>query len=168
MSDVKVPDVTALLDSLLKAWVSRNGRKAAKDAGALTFWRDGMLEKLQAIADKKVTARTFVGLKREYERSAEGVSKARTKLLRAREKLAGSAVARQIDAILHSTNGKMTIRREIQRLIRTWDYAKTLQPDDPRLPSIQQNLAQDARDICGSIEVFNAAVQRLHRMVYDD
>jgi hypothetical protein len=149
------------------AWVNRNRRKAGEDAGVLTFYRDGMLENLQVIAEKKATARTFGALKRQYEKSALGVDKTRTRLIRARDKLAGTAVAEQIDGILHSDSGKMTIREEIEQLLRAWDLAKSLPPDHPHLEMTWRNMADDADHICKSIELFNANVRRLHRMVSD-
>lgn len=166
MSDLKEAAVVALLGPILDAWANRNRRKAAQDAGALTFWRDGMLEHLQTIADKKATPRTFGSLRRQYDKTARGVDKASTKLRRARQKLAGTALAEQIDMILHHDDvGKMTIREEIGQLLRTWDYAKTLPPGHEDAKMMERNIAEEAEYLCRVIKHFNSEVQRLRRMV---
>ena len=40
-----------MLHEVVDAWLRRNERRAATEAGSLTFWRDGMLRLLQQIAD---------------------------------------------------------------------------------------------------------------------
>lgn len=167
MNDMKNTVAIALLGPILDAWANRNGRKAADDAGKLTFWRDGMLEHLQVIADRKATARTFGALKRQYDKSAPGVDKMKIRLIGARDKLAGTRVAEQIDAILHSDGGKMSIREEIDHLLGTWDFYKSLPPSHPHKEMTWQNMTADADFICKSVRLFNSQVQRLRRLVYD-
>ncbi len=110
MDDTKSKIAIALLGPILDAFKNKDSQNAVQAAGALTFWRDGMLETLRVIAARKADLRTFGTLRRQYEKSAEGGDKAKAMLLEAREKFAGSPVADQIDAILHSDAGKMTIR----------------------------------------------------------
>jgi hypothetical protein len=167
MSDIKESVVVALLGPILEVFVNRNKRKTAQTAGALTFWQDGMLKKLESIAEGKATSRTFTELRKQYDKSEGGVTKAMKKLVAARDKLAGTAIARQIDAILHSDHsGKMNIRHEIDLLLSTREdlvsehYREWDGKDDA-----WKTLADDAARICNMIRVFNAEVERLNRMV---
>lgn len=100
-----------------------------------------MLEHLQVIATENATDRTFGGLKREYEKSKPSVEKVIARLVAAREKLAGTALARQIDAILYNEpGGKMSLREEIGHLIHSWECAKDLPSGDPlRELSLKKN-----------------------------
>src|ERR1700730_13654174 len=168
MDDLKIKIAMALLGPILEAFKNKDSKNAAQAAGQLTFWRNGMLETLQVIAARKADLRTFGTLRRQFEESADGVDKAKGMLLEAREKLAGSPVAKQIDAILHSDAGKMTIRGEIEHLIYSADHGYTLKPDDELFELTWQNITEDAAHICRGIEVFNAEVQRLNRMVYGE
>ncbi len=166
MDDTKSKIAIALLGPILDAFKNKDSQNAVQAAGALTFWRDGMLETLRVIAARKADLRTFGTLRRQYEKSAEGVDKAKAMLLEAREKFAGSPVADQIDAILHSDAGKMTIRGEIEHLLYAVDHGNTLKPDDELFELTWRNITEDADHICKGIELFNAEVRRLHRMVY--
>jgi hypothetical protein len=54
MSEVPFPVPKAaekMLSQILDAWLNRDKKTAAKEAGSLTFWRDGMLQQLRVIAD---------------------------------------------------------------------------------------------------------------------
>lgn len=166
MSDVQSSIVQMLLGPILDAFVNRHKRDAAHDAGRLTFWRNGMLEHLQVVATEKATDRTFGALKREYEKSGPGLEKVIARLVEAREKLAGTALARQIDAILYSeSGGKISLREEVDQLIHSWECAKDLPSGDPLRELSLQNIKEDAAHICKGIGGFNAEVERLNRMV---
>src|SRR6266853_833320 len=112
-----------------------------------------MLEHLQVIAEKKGTARTFGALKREYDKSAPGVEKMKTRLIGARNKLAGTQVAEQIDAILHGGGGKMSIREEIEHLLGTWDDYKSLPTEMPllKLGHVGSKEVAVVHDVCSDL-----------------
>ena len=62
-----------MLHEVVDAWLRRNERRAATEAGLLTFWRDGMLRLLQQIADGEATPATFQALADEFrDRCASG------------------------------------------------------------------------------------------------
>jgi len=46
------------------------------------------------------------------------------------------------------------------------DYGNTLKPDDELFELTWRNITEVADHICKGIELFNAEVRRLHRMVY--
>ena len=79
----------------------------------------------------------------------------------------GTAIGRQIDAILHSDrSGKMNIRHEIDLLISTREelVSERYREWDGKNEGLKA-MADDAARICRMIEVFNAEVARLNRMV---
>lgn len=75
MSDVQNSIVQMLLGPILDAMVNKEPRDAARYAGKLTFFRDGMLEQLEVIEKGKADARTFGALKRGYEKTAPDVER---------------------------------------------------------------------------------------------
>lgn len=167
MSDVKEGVVVALLGPLFEAFANRNSRKSAQDAGVLTFWQDGMLKRLEAIAEGRATPRTFTELREQYDKSERGVEKAMNRMVRARDKLGGTAIARQIDAILHTnSSGKISIRNEIDLLLSTREelVSERFREWDGKNEALKEQ-ADDAARICKMIGVFNGEVERLNRMV---
>lgn len=166
MSEEHKSIILALLLPILDAMVNKEPRDAARYAGKLTFFRDGMLEQLEVIAKGKADARTFGALKRGYEKTAPDVERLIERLTAARDKLAGDPMARQIDAILHSeSTGKATLRWEIEQLIHSWECAVELPTGDPLKELSLKNLADDARFICQGIGQLNSEIERLNRMV---
>src|SRR5947209_1548341 len=104
-----------LLRPFVDAWSQRDERNAAKEAGALTFWRSGMLMQIEAIAEGTATPETFVQLRRNFNETAAEVNESMIKLKELRSKLAGSKVASQVDKVLFDVNfGKSMIRSRIQ------------------------------------------------------
>jgi hypothetical protein len=143
---------TTLLQQVLDAWVNRNERNAARKAGELTFWRDGMLEQLEAIANGKANDKTFSELKKNFKKSAEHVDRAIEKLKELRNEIGPNAIGKQIDEILNSNNfGKTWIRDEISMLLEAHKYG-------------QANV-EDAKLICQRIHRLNAELARLKRLV---
>ena len=152
MADIQEHVLVELVRPVLNAWLRRNERDAAKRAGALTFWRDGMLRHLEAIAEGKATKTTFKALQKEFNESEGRVTAAMQGLRKARNKLAGSKVADQIDRILFDNSfGKNTIRSEIHEII---SEAMKAEPDK-------------AQHVCNDIRTLNAELERLNRMVDD-
>jgi hypothetical protein len=139
--------VLELLQPILDAFSKRNEVKVAKRAGALTFWRDGMLRELEIIAEGKATKQTYRKLAKQLDESEGRVQATMEKLVEARHKLAGRKIADQIDKILNDYHfGKSMIRSEIRIVLSTKD----------------KNLA---RHICNSIHTLNSELERLNRMV---
>lgn len=72
MSDAAVPGaILLLLREIMNAWANRNEWQAAKGAGRLTFWGDGMLQQLEAIGKGKQTPEVVREL-RKGSRSQNG------------------------------------------------------------------------------------------------
>jgi hypothetical protein len=96
-----------------------------------------------------------VTLRSKLRKSEEDVSAALVVLKKVRSRLGGGAVAKAIDNILHHEDfGKMTIRHEIKLFLK-----------DEMTPEEQQRRASD---ICRHIEMLNASLDRLHRLVYGE
>lgn len=150
--------MVTMLRQIVDVWSNRNERQAAHEAGSLKFWNDGALQDLRAIASGQATDATFQNLTMKYQATADGVTEATQKLRQLRDRFGGNRLADQIDAVLHSEwYGKMTIRSNIAELIAAHENAARYAGDIP----------SQARDICSKIDVFNAEIGRLYRMVYD-
>src|SRR5438128_498645 len=87
MSDNQVKLALELIRPIIDAWAQRDERSAAKEAGKLTFWRDGMLRQLETIADGRATKRTFEDLRKNFDETADRVNKTMEKLAEVRGKL---------------------------------------------------------------------------------
>jgi hypothetical protein len=110
--------IAELVGPIIDAWLHRDERKAAKDAGELTFWRSGMLKHLEAIADGKANKETFNALSKEFDATSERVNLAMQRLKEARSRIVDRKIADQIDKVLHDFRfGKSAIRSEIQVII---------------------------------------------------
>lgn len=59
----------------------------------------------------------------------------------------------------------MSLREEIGHLIHSWECAKDLPSGDPLRELSLKNIREKAAHVRKGIEVFNAEVKRLHRMV---
>jgi hypothetical protein len=141
-----------LLRDILYAWRDRNERNAVKEASSLTFWRDGMLEQLNQIADGKATRRTFDELKKAFGESADPVAEALARLVELRAKIINPQIAHQIDKIVNDSRyGKNSIRENIEWIIN--HHAET----DVQVTAIE---------ICKGIEILNAELKALFRIVY--
>jgi hypothetical protein len=112
----------------------------------------GDLEKIAAgIQDDK----TVASLKKKFDDSAPGVTRAMDELHMLRGKLAPSKVALQIDLILnHDRYGKGSIRDSIQMVLRDLESGGN-----------RDWTAEFAADICRQIAALNGELQRLGRMV---
>jgi hypothetical protein len=158
MSEVQQTLVMELLKPVLDAWSQRHERKAARDAGSLMFWPDGMLKQLEIIANGKASQSNFEELESMFKQSSEHVSETMDRLVDARNRLAGTEIARQINTIIFSNSGKSSIRREISEIIAAKD--NFLNGDDYK--------SNDALMICNIIRHFNSEVERLSRMIQND
>ena len=143
--------INEILRPLINFWASRDDRKALSEAGKLRFWGDGMLNELKAISDGRATEETFELLKKKFFESEGSVGEAMKKLREARNKLGGGPIAKSIDSIIASDGyGKGFIRHLIGEVL-----AYRNDPDG-------KHAAQSA---CNTIEAFNAALDRLYRLV---
>jgi hypothetical protein len=132
----------ALVREILESLKYRKERKAASEAGRLTFWDDGMLRELRSIAAGEVDPVTISQLREKFETSEGRVNQALDGLLRIRNKLGPSRIGRQIDAVVHSTNfGKEEVRENIRELLRTRK---------------RHELRRKAEQVCRKIEILNA------------
>jgi hypothetical protein len=146
--------VTELLKPLMLLWVSRSERKAAREAGKLRFWKDGMLKQLKEVAEGKATTETFKKLKGKLRDSEEDVSAAIVVMKKIRNRLGGGPVARAIDDVLNNeAYGKGSIREAIR--VFTEDH---MTKSDRKFIASQ---------ICREIEALNASLDRLQRLVYE-
>ncbi|MDO8398826.1 MAG: hypothetical protein Q7T45_13490 [Bradyrhizobium sp.] len=164
MSDASVPPGTmSILREVLDAWVNRNERKAAKGAGSLTFWRDGMLSQLDIIAKDGPSPAVVKELKQNFESSKDRVDDAIQELRQVRSKIGPTKIGEQLDAILHHhIYGKSGIRDDIERLIHRCEWTDT---PDHLLELHKQTVREDAQFIGRQIESFNGEVRRLQRLV---
>jgi hypothetical protein len=138
-----------LIQPVLNAWFKRNEIGAAKEAGALTFWRDGMLNHLEAIAAGTATEETFVQLRIALRESEDRVHRSMDKLREARSKLAGTKIGDQIDKVLDDYHfGKSAIRSEIQVVLSLKDKER-------------------AQHVCNAIRTLNSELARLNKMAND-
>jgi len=141
-----------MLHEVVDAWLRRNERRAATEAGSLTFWRDGMLRLLQQIADGEATPATFQALADEFRESDAPVTRSMDKLKELRDKLGGGRISEQIDIVLNDYRfGKNIIRDKISYII--FDRKK------------DTDITETARSICADIATLNAEIARLERMV---
>jgi hypothetical protein len=145
--------VLALLRPILEAWSNRDEKRAAKEAGKLTFWRSGMLKQLESLAAGKATRKTFDELGQNFAEIQERVNATMIRLHELRGKLAGSKVANQVDLILNDFHyGKSMIRSEIEMIIELGTKGEKAR----------------AHRVCNDIKTLNSELQRLHRMVYGE
>jgi hypothetical protein len=151
MADQSVP--MALLSEIYDAIVNRDARDAARRAGSLKFWRDGMLDHLKAIADGRATSQTYKRLGQQFLDSQKDVNRAVERLRQLRDRIGGARISDQIDRILNdSKHGKLEIRENVRNII-AWHR--------------REDVTAMARQACDDIETLNAEIDRLHRMVYD-
>ncbi len=141
-----------MLHEVVDAWLRRNERRAATEAGSLTFWRDGMLRLLQQIADGEATPATFQALADEFRESDAPVTRSMDKLKELRDKLGGGRISEQIDIVLNDYRfGKNIVRDKISYII--FDRKK------------DTDITETARSIFADIATLNAEIARLERMV---
>jgi hypothetical protein len=151
LGEITAATIRELLKPLVKYVGSAQKRKTLKHVGRLHFWSDGMLQQLTEIAEEHADAKTYRELGRKFRTSRNPVETSMDKLRAIRNDLGGGTVAIQIDQCIHNYDyGKMTIRDEIQMLL---DNAK--EPDNGGF----------ARGICRQIEILNAELERLIRLV---
>jgi hypothetical protein len=142
--------VAEILRQVLDAWVHRDERNAASEAGKLTFWRDGMLAQLEEIAAGRATKATFAQLRKNFDQTSDRVNHSMEKLKEARSKLAGDKIASQIDKILFDFHyGKSQIRSDIQVILEFGERGER----------------DRAQQVCNNIRTLNAELERLNRMV---
>jgi hypothetical protein len=148
--DIPQSAVTEIIRQVLDAWVHRDERNAASEAGKLTFWRDGMLAQLEEISAGKATKATFDQLRKNFEQTGDRVNHSMEKLKEARSKLAGGRIASQIDRILFDFDfGKSQIRSDIQIILELGEQGERAR----------------AQHVCNNIRTLNAELERLNRMV---
>src|SRR5947209_15224263 len=121
MSELSQSAIAAMLQPIMDAWLRKDERRAAKDAGSLMFWRTGMLKELEAIRDGEATEKTFVELKNQFDKSADDVNKTIDALTAARDKLAGGPIAEVIDYLLYSRFSKTSVRQKIEAIFSLRD-----------------------------------------------
>jgi hypothetical protein len=168
--------IAELLGPVLDLLLRRNEIGAAKDAGSMMFWRNGMVKHLELIAQGNGTEETFAKLNDGIAASEDRIRRTMERLTQARNRLAGSKLADQIDRILHDVNfGKGGIRAAIQYMVRF--YQDRGAPDLPEefiqdveelsLPEVNDSCGRKAKEILSRIADFNKEVERLNRMVRD-
>jgi hypothetical protein len=146
--------VAEILKPLMQLWASRDERKAARQAGRLRFWKDGMLKQLNEFAEGKATAETSKKLKAQLKNSDKEVTAAIDMMKKVRNRLGGGPVARAIDDVLNDEDfGKGNIREEIKVFL-----------EEEMTRSERQHMAHM---ICLHIEALNASLERLRRLVYE-
>jgi tetrahydromethanopterin S-methyltransferase subunit G len=152
MSDLQKTAIE-LLKPFVDAWSARNERQAAKEAGKLMFWGDGMLGLLRQIAEGDRSQKTFSELKKKFRESQQRVNETLIELAKLRGKLAGSRVAHVLDGVLSDFRyGKSMIRSEIEVIISLGS---------------KDDVQHRAQQVCRDIGVLNGELERLYRMVYD-
>jgi len=115
------------------------------------FWDDGMLKELRSIAAGETDRSTIRQLREKFEISEGRVHGAIGELLRIRDKLGASNVARQIDAVVNSADfGKGGIREDIRTLLGTKSKSDAIEKAD---------------HLCRKIEILRTELARLNRMV---
>ena len=146
MADDAIPQsVATLLSEILIAW-------RASSPGGLAYWRDGMLEQLQKIAEDDADDDTFMLLAKNFEKTNVRMSRLIGKLKQAREELSPGRIADQIDIVLnHDLFGKRKIRDRIRRIIQRHEA--------------QGDVKSDAEAVCYAIKMLNSELERLHRIV---
>jgi hypothetical protein len=151
-NDVIPQSVATLLSEILTAWRDRTARRAASNAGGLAFWRDGMLEQLQKIAEGDADEKTFVLLAKNFEQTNVRVSRLVGKLKRARDELSPGRIAEQIDVVLnHDLFGKRKMRDQIRRIIQRH--------------KANEDVKSDAEAVFHATRTLNSELERLHRIV---
>jgi hypothetical protein len=154
MPEVSPQAIAELVKPLFDYFLNRDKRRAAADSNKLRFWQDGMLRQLKAIADGAATEETYTRLKANLDETAGSVREAMERMRGARDKIGGGAISREIDAVLNSDGyGKQIIH---------WQISEILDGHNGR------DMSQKAKSVCLQIEALNAALDRLHRLVYDD
>ena len=147
------------LGEILDAWANRNELKAVKLADSLGFWRDGMLDNLQKIADGELEPNkdtVFLKLGEQFRETKEPVERIITELSALRTRLEGrkgaAAAIGQIDVILyHKDLGKNRVRKRIQYILAHKDS-----------PYVQE----EAKAACNDIRGLNAEIAKLSRLVH--
>jgi hypothetical protein len=164
MSDDTIPGATlSLLREIIGAWANRNERRAAKDAGRLAFWRDGMLQQIQAIANGDHRPEVSRELRRAFDESKERVEEALDRLREVRSKIKPNAIGKQVDLVInHAEYGKTGIRVDIELLLLRFEG-----PVEPQYREmIEDEAKSEARYLIGTIQAFNAEVGKLQRLVH--
>jgi hypothetical protein len=94
--------VAEILKPLMQLWASRDERKAARQAGRLRFWKDGMLKQLNEFAEGKATAETSKKLKAQLRNGDMEVTAAIDMMRKVRNRL-GSSFVLGLDCMRNST-----------------------------------------------------------------
>lgn len=162
MSDVPAGTMS-ILRVVMDTWLNRNEQKAAKGAGGLTFWRDGMLAQLQAIERDGPAPEVVKELKENFESSKARVEGAIARLKKIRSDIGPNKIGDQLDAILHHDRyGKFSIRDDIEGLIYSCEVTEF--PEEHREFRLS-NIKAEAGAIRRQIEAFNGEVRKLQRLV---
>jgi hypothetical protein len=162
MNDSVSDTILSLLRETMSAWVNRNDRRAAKDAARLTFWRDGMLQQIEAIANGKHEPELVQKLRKAFDESESRVEEALDRLREVRSKIGPNAIGKQVDLVInHAEYGKTGIRVDIELLLDRLEA-----PVEPQHRQIAEDVIKsDARNLVGNIEAFNAELSKLQRLV---
>ena len=159
--DVKGGVASAFFRPVMLLWASRDERKAVKLAGKLRFWRDGMMPKLDKIARGDFVPKDLVDLEQAFYRSQDGAEEAINQLNDLRYRLSGSKAANLIDAVVNDEAfGKAGIRCDIDYLLATWRGSDQGQ-------AAREEASLTAAHLRNRVRGFNASLDRLHRLVYD-
>ena len=137
-------------------WSRRPARRAAAAAASLQFWPNGMLKQLELIAQKKGSRADFKELRRQFEETEEPVEKIINELEEIRSVLVeredGVQIIELINQIIFGPVGKRMIRNDIDFILKN--------------KKDKDAIAARALEVCNAIAAFNAATNRLHRLVY--
>jgi hypothetical protein len=166
MSEVQSAILKVFVDHApdIGKWLSKRPMKKAADAAIdLSFWPDGMLDELTLLANGKATDASFKKLEKKLKSTAKDVADIVEGLKDSRSRIAklngGETVVAQINQIIfNEETGKLAIRRDIKILIDAYKRTKAL--DD-------YYVRNQALQICNAVDVFNAGLNRLKRLVRD-
>ena len=163
--DVVSGPTLQLLRDIISAWANRNERRAAKDAGRLAFWRDGMLQQIEAIAKGDRRPEVLRKLREAFDESKGRVEETLDRLREVRSKIGPNAIGRQVDLVInHAEYGKTGIRFDIELLLQRLEV-----PAEPEHREMNEELAKsEARHLIGNIQAFNAELGKLQRLVYEN
>jgi hypothetical protein len=155
-------DVAKRSGRVVKFYLARGRKKAAKNLDYLRFHEAGMVKQLRMIASGDFSAEDVGALKGEFRNTAQDVSDA-IKVLRAyrdaiREQLS-LETAIVLEEIIDGENGKSTIRSFLDRM----SYASVDLGNENYKKWMQENALRSIR----KIDIMNANIIELHNSLLE-
>jgi hypothetical protein len=152
----------ALLKPIMDLWLGRDERRAARLAGKLRFFQDGVLPRLEKVASGDFAPNDFIEMEQVFFKSEKSAKEAIEELREIRDRLGGSATGRLIDDILHNVYfGKAGLRLNVEKLFYEWKESNRSEQDKERI-------VRSAISVRNEVLAFNAAVDKLYRRAYDE